>query len=71
MKISVHKAFANIQDNFFSLQVTSMEADVPYKFNIINCEKLNSSFNFGKKNDVYMASEQMNIFNYRMRMSLM
>lgn len=25
-----------------------MEEDVPYKFNIINCEKVNSQFNFGK-----------------------
>ena len=25
-----------------------MVADVPYRFNIVNCEKLNSQFNFGK-----------------------
>ena len=25
-----------------------MEENVPYKFNIINCEKVNSQFNFGK-----------------------
>ena len=29
-------------------QVRNMEADVPYRFNIVNCEKLNSQFNFGK-----------------------
>ena len=25
-----------------------MDAEIPYKFNIINCEKINSQFNFGK-----------------------
>ena len=25
-----------------------MDAEVPYKFNIVNCEKINSQFNFGK-----------------------
>ena len=25
-----------------------MDADIPYKFNIVNCEKINSQFNFGK-----------------------
>lgn len=25
-----------------------MEAEIPYKFNIVNCEKINSQFNFGK-----------------------
>ena len=24
-----------------------MEAGMPYRFNIVNCEKLNSQFNFG------------------------
>lgn len=31
-----------------ALQVSNMEADVPYKFNILNCFKVNSQFNFGK-----------------------
>jgi len=26
-----------------------MEAAVPYTFNIINCEKVNSQFNFGEQ----------------------
>jgi len=26
-----------------------MEAGVPYQFNIINCEKVNSQFNFGQQ----------------------
>jgi len=25
-----------------------MDAEIPYKFNIVNCEKINSQFNFGK-----------------------
>ena len=25
-----------------------MVADIPYRFNIVNCEKLNSQFNFGE-----------------------
>ena len=25
-----------------------MNAEIPYKFNIVNCEKINSQFNFGK-----------------------
>ena len=29
-------------------QVSAMEANVPYRFNIVNCEKVNSQFNFGK-----------------------
>lgn len=29
------------------LQVTDMEEKVPYRFNIINCEKANSQFNYG------------------------
>ena len=33
---------------FSSFQVSNMDADIPYKFNIVNCEKINSQFNFGK-----------------------
>ena len=25
-----------------------MDTEIPYKFNIVNCEKINSQFNFGK-----------------------
>lgn len=33
------------------LQVSNMEAGMPYRFNIVNCEKPNSQFNFGKGYD--------------------
>lgn len=32
----------------FYFQVSNMDAEIPYKFNIVNCEKINSQFNFGK-----------------------
>ena len=31
-----------------------MEADVPYRFNIINCEKFNSQFNFGEFLEIFV-----------------
>ena len=31
-----------------------MEPDVAYRFNIINCEKFNSQFNFGKLELYYL-----------------
>ena len=31
------------------LQVSNMEVGVPYRFNIVNCEKPNSQFNFGEQ----------------------
>ena len=33
-----------------------MEAGIPYKFNIINCEKFNSQFNFGKLKNVSLVN---------------
>lgn len=33
---------------WFYFEVSNMEADVPYRFNVINCEKSNSQFNYGK-----------------------
>jgi len=32
---------------WFYFEVSNMEADVPYVFNIVNCEKQNSQFNYG------------------------
>ena len=34
--------------SFYSFQVSNMDTEIPYKFNIVNCEKINSQFNFGK-----------------------
>jgi len=30
------------------MKVQDMESDVEYRFNIINCEKPNSQFNYGR-----------------------
>ena len=32
-----------------------MEQNVPYRFNIINCEKFNSQFNFGKSYEIIVT----------------
>ncbi|EDO32134.1 predicted protein [Nematostella vectensis] len=40
-----------------AIQVSNMEADVPYRFNIINCEKINSQFNFGMQPVLYSMQE--------------
>lgn len=33
---------------WFYFEVSAMKSAIPYCFNIINCEKANSQFNFGK-----------------------
>ncbi|XP_042072614.1 cytosolic carboxypeptidase 1 isoform X2 [Haplochromis burtoni] len=33
---------------WFYFEVSNMAADVPYRFNVINCEKSNSQFNYGE-----------------------
>lgn len=38
----------NHHHQWFYFEVSNMMADVPYRFNIVNCEKLNSQFNFGE-----------------------
>jgi len=42
---------------WFYFEVSGMEADVPYTFNIINCEKANSQFNFGMKPILFSVME--------------
>ena len=39
----------NHHHQWFYFEVSNMEANKPYRFNIVNCEKLNSQFNFGTK----------------------
>ncbi|CAB1446935.1 unnamed protein product [Pleuronectes platessa] len=34
---------------WFYFEVSNMVADVPYRFNVINCEKSNSQFNYGER----------------------
>ncbi|KXJ16139.1 cytosolic carboxypeptidase 1 [Exaiptasia diaphana] len=45
---------------WFYFEVSNMEADVPYKFNIVNCEKINSQFNFGMQPVLYSSEEALN-----------
>ncbi|XP_078049658.1 cytosolic carboxypeptidase 1 isoform X2 [Augochlora pura] len=42
---------------WFYFKVANMDANVPYTFNIINCEKANSQFNFGMKPILFSVAE--------------
>ncbi|KAG7201176.1 hypothetical protein KM043_003967 [Ampulex compressa] len=42
---------------WFYFEVSNMESKVPYTFNIINCEKANSQFNFGMKPILFSVME--------------
>ncbi|XP_057320034.1 cytosolic carboxypeptidase 1-like isoform X1 [Microplitis mediator] len=42
---------------WFYFQVSNMEANIPYTFNIVNCEKANSQFNFGMKPILFSVTE--------------
>ncbi|XP_063994671.1 cytosolic carboxypeptidase 1-like isoform X3 [Diachasmimorpha longicaudata] len=42
---------------WFYFEVYNMEANIPYTFNIINCEKANSQFNFGMKPIMFSVIE--------------
>lgn len=42
---------------WFYFEVSNMNAEIPYKFNIVNCEKINSQFNFGMQPVMYSTIE--------------
>ncbi|XP_048513203.1 cytosolic carboxypeptidase 1-like isoform X2 [Athalia rosae] len=42
---------------WFYFEVSNMESNVPYTFNIINCEKANSQFNFGMQPILFSVKE--------------
>ncbi|XP_046827934.1 cytosolic carboxypeptidase 1-like isoform X2 [Vespa crabro] len=42
---------------WFYFEVSNMEANVSYTFNIVNCEKANSQFNFGMKPILFSVTE--------------
>ncbi|CAK6980514.1 cytosolic carboxypeptidase 4, partial [Scomber scombrus] len=44
---------------WFYFEVSNMVADVPYRFNIINCEKSNSQFNYGMQPVLYSVREAL------------
>ncbi|KAM4675926.1 cytosolic carboxypeptidase 4 [Discoglossus pictus] len=45
---------------WFYFEVSAMRANVPYRFNVINCEKLNSQFNYGMQPVMYSVKEALN-----------
>ncbi|KAG7468180.1 hypothetical protein MATL_G00140060, partial [Megalops atlanticus] len=44
---------------WFYFEVSGMQANVPYRFNIINCEKANSQFNYGMQPVLYSVCEAL------------
>ena len=58
LRILRHAVLANISIIFFSsFQVSNMDNLAPYVFNIVNCEKSNSQFNYGMKPIIYSVRE--------------
>ncbi|XP_036909726.1 cytosolic carboxypeptidase 4-like [Sturnira hondurensis] len=44
---------------WFNFKVSGMRAATPYRFNIINCEKPNSQFNYGMQPTMYSVKEAL------------
>ncbi|XP_063781825.1 cytosolic carboxypeptidase 4 isoform X2 [Pseudophryne corroboree] len=44
---------------WFYFEVSAMRANVPYCFNVINCEKVNSQFNYGMQPVIYSVKEAL------------
>ncbi|XP_043934296.1 cytosolic carboxypeptidase 4 [Protopterus annectens] len=44
---------------WFYFEISGMKAGVPYRFNIINCEKANSQFNYGMQPVLYSVCEAL------------
>ncbi|VFV19782.1 cytosolic carboxypeptidase 4-like [Lynx pardinus] len=44
---------------WFYFKVSGMRAAVPYRFNVINCEKPNSQFNYGMQPTLYSVKEAL------------
>uniref|UniRef100_A0A8V0Z743 tubulin-glutamate carboxypeptidase n=1 Tax=Gallus gallus TaxID=9031 RepID=A0A8V0Z743_CHICK len=49
----------NQHHQWFYFEVRGMKLAVPYRFNIINCEKLNSQFNYGMQLVMYSVKEAL------------
>ncbi|XP_077988802.1 cytosolic carboxypeptidase 1-like isoform X2 [Glandiceps talaboti] len=47
----------NHHHQWFYFELSGMKADEPYRFNIVNCEKPNSQFNFGMQPLMYSVRE--------------
>ncbi|XP_070542811.1 cytosolic carboxypeptidase 1-like isoform X3 [Ptychodera flava] len=48
---------SNHHHQWFYFEVSGMKADIPYRFNMVNCEKPNSQFNFGMQPLMYSVRE--------------
>nr|XP_033776886.1 cytosolic carboxypeptidase 4 isoform X2 [Geotrypetes seraphini] len=46
-----------LHHQWFYFEVSLMKAGVPYRFNILNCEKFNSQFNYGMQPVMYSIKE--------------
>ncbi|XP_074863146.1 cytosolic carboxypeptidase 4 isoform X2 [Carettochelys insculpta] len=44
---------------WFYFEVSAMKPAIPYRFNIINCEKVNSQFNYGMQPVMYSVKEAL------------
>ncbi|KAE8618250.1 hypothetical protein XENTR_v10009333 [Xenopus tropicalis] len=52
---------------WFYFEVSAMKANVPYRFNVINCEKVNSQFNYGMQPVLYSVKDAICGKNYWVR----
>ncbi|NXK46513.1 CBPC4 carboxypeptidase, partial [Chauna torquata] len=50
---------SNQHHQWFYFEVRDMKLAVPYRFNIINCEKINSQFNYGMQLVMYSVKEAL------------
>ncbi|KFR13027.1 Cytosolic carboxypeptidase 4, partial [Opisthocomus hoazin] len=50
---------SNQHHQWFYFEVRDMKLSVPYRFNIINCEKFNSQFNYGMQLVMYSVKEAL------------
>ncbi|KAM5172866.1 cytosolic carboxypeptidase 4 [Mantella aurantiaca] len=52
---------------WFYFEVSAMKANVPYRFNVINCEKSNSQFNYGMQPVMYSVKDALKGKSYWLR----
>ncbi|XP_053319748.1 cytosolic carboxypeptidase 4 [Spea bombifrons] len=57
----------NQHHQWFYFEVSSMRANVPYRFNVINCEKVNSQFNYGMQPVMYSVTNALHGKSYWVR----
>lgn len=59
---------SNHYHQWFYFEVSGMRPSIAYRFNIINCEKSNSQFNYGMQPLMYSVQEALNARPWWMRM---